>query len=345
MKILCVSGYAAWEKVSENMMPSHHLFGIHEMIDHYESDINKHIRGIINPKTFPEGGYIDFYMWKSNKNIFPQITNLLKMSCKYDVIYDHLNRCSIYLGIFKKLGILKCRLLTIMHHPPYDIQLRLFDSDGYIFFDEDYKKLAEKSCPKKKAKYYVNKWLPDTQWYKQIKDSVKLNSDVFFIDNGKSKRDRETLIASAEAAKIRIDYAGIKNETQGYARSYSINLKDDIGMVQRLKQYNALVIPVLKNEKHKIGPLGITSFLDSIALGIPIIASDNVCFANEILKHNLGIVFKTGDIDALSKALRTMQKNEKLYGEYSRSMLIYQQKYNIQQYSEKTVLIIKDIIK
>lgn len=343
MKILCVSGYAAWQKVSENLMPSHHLFGVHEIIDHYEKYKGGQIRGIINLDIFPEGGYIDFYIWKSNKCILSQIANLLKMSFKYDLIYDHLNRCSIYLGIFKKLGILRCKLLTIMHHPPYDIQLKFFDSDGYIFFNEEYKELAEKSCPEKKGKYYINNWFPDTKWYQKIKSNVK--SDIFFIDNGKSKRDRETLIASAEASKIRVDYAGNQDETQGYARSYCINLKDDIGMVQRLKQYHTLIIPVKKNKKNKIGPLGITSFLDSIALGMPVIASDNVCFANEIVKHNIGIVYKTGDINDLSKALKTMQKDQELYDKCSYSMKIYQKNHNIKQYSEKMVLIIKDIVK
>lgn len=35
MRILFISNYDAWERVGKGVMPSHHLFGINEMIDHY----------------------------------------------------------------------------------------------------------------------------------------------------------------------------------------------------------------------------------------------------------------------------------------------------------------------
>lgn len=215
MRILCVSGYAAWDKVSQGKMPSHHLFGIHEMVSRYENKANG-LRGILKDDVFGESGYVDFFLWKSGKsNVFSQVKMLLRMSKEYDLIYDQLNRCSIYLGMFKKLGMLKCKLLTIMHHPPYNLQLKIFDSDGYVFFNDDYKSLAEKACPRKKDQYYVNEWMPDTQWYDGIPNDGNFQTDAFFIDNGKSRRDRECLIKAAETAKIRVDYAGTVNENGG----------------------------------------------------------------------------------------------------------------------------------
>lgn len=314
MQILCVSGYAAWNKVSQHKMPSHHLFGVHELIDHYEEHGEGEIRGILKNDAFHEGGYVDFFLWKvGKKNIVSQVIELLQKSKNYDLIYDQLNRCSIYLGFLRKIGMLKCKLLTIMHHPPYDVQLRVSDSDGYIFFNEDYRKLAETVCPKKKNKYFVNEWMPDIEWYDKIPASENFATDAFYIDNGKSRRDRKTLIAAAEMAKIRVDYAGIVNETEGYARAYSVDLKDDVGMVSRLRKYSAVIVPVLENKKYKIGPLGVTSFLDCIALNLPVIASDNVCFAEEIKKYGLGVVYKTGEVESLVIALNDVKKNCSLY--------------------------------
>lgn len=37
MRILFVSNYNAWDKVGKGVMPSHHLFGVNEMIDHFET--------------------------------------------------------------------------------------------------------------------------------------------------------------------------------------------------------------------------------------------------------------------------------------------------------------------
>lgn len=343
MQILCVSGYAAWNKVSQHKMPSHHLFGVHELIDHYEECGEDEIRGILKNDAFQEDGYVDFFLWKpEKKNIVSQVIELLKKSKNYDLIYDQLNRCSIYLGFLRKIGMLKCKLLTIMHHPPYDVQFRLTDSDGYIFFNEDYRKLAEAACPSKKNKLFVNEWMPDIEWYDKIPASENFTTDAFYIDNGKSRRDRKTLIAAAKMAKIRVDYAGSVNETEGYARAYSVDLKDDIGMVSRLKKYHAVIVPVLENKKYKIGPLGVTSFLDCIALKLPVIASDNVCFAEEIEKYELGIIYKTGDAYSLKKAIKTM-KNKKVQEAMRTNIMQYQQNKSIQVYSEKLIEIIDKI--
>lgn len=222
MRILCVSGYAAWDKVSQGKMPSHHLFGIHEMVSHYENKANG-LRGILKDDVFGESGYVDFFLWKSGKsNVFSQVKMLLRMSREYDLIYDQLNRCSIYLGMFKKLGMLKCKLLTIMHHPPYNLQLKISDSDGYVFFNDDYKALAEKACPRKKDQYYVNEWMPNTEWYDAIPNDGNFQTDAFFIDNGKSRRDRDCLTKAAEMAKVRVDYAGTVNENGGGTQSRTV---------------------------------------------------------------------------------------------------------------------------
>ena len=37
MNILFVSDYPAWLKVAKGEMPSHHLFGVFEMIDHFRT--------------------------------------------------------------------------------------------------------------------------------------------------------------------------------------------------------------------------------------------------------------------------------------------------------------------
>ena len=344
MKILCVSGYPAWDKVSQGKMPSHHLFGIHEMVDRYEEREDKPLRGILSSDAFSDGGYVDFYFWTPGKNnILKHVKKLLKMSKDYDVIFDQLNRCSIYLGLFKKIGMLKCKLLTIMHHPPYDLQLKISDSDGYIFFNEDYKELAERTCAKKKNKYYVNEWFPDVEWYDRINNEGNFKTNAFFIDNGKSRRDRVTLIAAAESSKIRVDYAGNENGENGYARPYNVDLKDDIAMVQRLKEYKAVVIPVSKNGKNKIGPLGITSFLDCIALCLPVIASENVCFAKDIEKYKLGLIYKTGDPLALSEAMKKMAREKDCYAIYLKNMQVYRNKCEKSAYSQNIKEIMRNI--
>ena len=313
MRILCISGYPAWEKVSRKEMPSHHLFGIHEMIDHYE-EYDQTVRGVLKDDVL-DGGYVDFYLWTGGKkNAVKHTFELLKLSKNYDVVYDMLNRCSIFLGTFRKLGIMKSKLITIMHHPPYKTQLKIADSDAYIFFDREYMKIANKDRPKKNTRYFVNNWRPDIQWYSSIPlETETKDKDCFYIDNGKSRRDRDTLIKAAEEAQIRVDYAGDIDGKDGWARSYKMDLKDDIAQLQKLRQYKAIIIPIQESKKEKIGPLGITSYLDAISLGIPVIASDNVCFANEINSNHFGLIYKTGDVYSLKNCINILYKDSNLY--------------------------------
>lgn len=37
MRILFISNYNAWERIENKVMPSHHLFGVNEMFDHFET--------------------------------------------------------------------------------------------------------------------------------------------------------------------------------------------------------------------------------------------------------------------------------------------------------------------
>lgn len=343
MKILVVSGYPAWNKVSKGLMPSHHLYGVHELVDHYE-DVKGSIRGILK-KGVLGGGYVDFYLWNSDKKkILHQVHELQVKSKEYDVIYDQLNRCSIYLGLLKKIGFLKCKLITILHHPPYDMQLHISDSDAYIFFNEDYKNLAEYSNQNKRYKYYINKWRPDVNWYNKIlnEENNSAKGNTFYIDTGKSKRDRTALIEAAKRTRIRVDYAGDINSKDGYARSYAVNLKDDIGMIKRISKYNAEIIPVLKNQHNIIGPLGITSFLDCIALTIPVIASDNVCFAKEIIKYGLGLLYKTDNSDDLAAAMVRLKTDTLMYDNCRKNMKLFQNK-TIDDYSKVFVNILLNV--
>lgn len=340
MKILCISGYAAWEKVPYGEMPSNHLFGIHEMIDHYEHS-GESVRGFIRSDVLG-GGYVDFYLWNGGKkNIAKQTIELLKLSRDYDIIYDMLNRCSIFLGIFRRFGLLKSKLVTIMHHPPYKTQLNIADSDAYIFFDAEYKKLAEENKPKKVSRYFVNEWRPDYKWYQTVPEEEQSEDiSVFYIDNGKSRRDRDTLIKAADIANVRVDYAGDANGTEGWARPYKVDLKDDIAQLKKLRKYKAIIIPIQKSEKEKIGPLGITSYLDAIALGLPVIVSDNACFAGEIKRLGSGIVYTTGEYEELAQALKRLQADENFYEECVQN--INRAKYpNISEYSNTLVAIVK----
>lgn len=345
MRILYISGYPAWEQISEGIKPSHHLFGMHQLIERYEKRANGQIYGVLK-NIFNDGerGEVDFYVWESSrKDIIKHLSFMLTKCQKYDIVYDTLNRCSMWIGPLKKMGLFKPFIVTIMHHPSfYNICLKLSDSDAYIFFDDEYKNIAEKLCKKKNNKYYVNNWYPDRDWYKDIEDDG--HKLVQFIDNGKSKRDRQLMIEAAERAKVRVDYAGNENQNEGYARAYKMDMSSYIQMAQKLKNYKYIVVPIVENRKYRIGPLGITSFLDCMAIDCPVITSDNTCFANDVVKYNLGRIYKTGDVDSLIKVFKELNGNELLYIQMRENISLYSKDRTIEKYAKNLLQIFQMVI-
>ena len=98
-----------------------------------------------------------------------------------------------------------------------------------------------------------------------------------------------------------------------------------------------------KINKEKIGPLGITSFLDAVALCMPIITSDNTCFSNDVKKYQLGIVYETGNETSLKNAMRRMYEDRQFYDSCIQNLKAYRSTRDISIFSCNLKQIIKNI--
>lgn len=346
-RILFVCGYSdAWTQVSKGIKPSQHMFGLHEMIDKYSVDKDGQLHGhIFAGKISSEPYEVDFYEWKSiKKDVLKHMLFFIKNREKYDLIYDCLNRCSIWIGFLKKINIIKTKIITMCHHPSYFIALNFSFSDAYIFFNNTYRKIAEKECKRKADKFYVNEWYPENSWYSSFLDKPTSKGNVFFIDNGKTERDRAILKECSEELQIVVNYPGDKEEEKGFFRSYKTDFSTYTKMADKLVQYHSLIIPVKKFKKKKIGPLGITSFLDAVALCIPIVTSDNTCFSDDIKKYHLGVVYKTGNKESLKKAMKKIYEDKIFYKECVRNLKGYKETRDIQLFSQKLQNIIRKLL-
>ena len=116
---------------------------------------------------------------------------------------------------------------------------------------------------------------------------------------------------------------------------------DDTKMVKLLNSCSVLVIPTIYTGK-MLGPIGLTSFLDAIALGMPVITADNTVFAQDVINHKLGFVYKASDLDDLKLAMSKYINNPYLIAEYGRNSYEYGRQYTILDYSAKLKDLIKD---
>lgn len=337
MKILQICNYPAWIKVSERKQPSHHLFGTYQEIEKFQYTRNGKTRALLKDGK----GYIDFLLWTNEKSTLDYI-RLYFLCFRYDIVFDTL--CSVT----KRLGVLfrlfrPCKLATILHHPPFTKMLRYTRSDAYIFLDEAYRNMAVKDIPSMKNLFYTIRWQPDKRWYmEKLIEIGKPEENYDFIDNGKTGRDHELMVEAVYETKSRtvlINHPDLrpKNYHEGGCLTFVEQLHpDDMTLLHYLSKSACILIPCKKKEGWPlIGPVGNTSFMDAIALGKPVICSDNMYFADDIRKYTLGLTYESGSKDSLITCLRKMKDDITFRKACEVNMRRYARNKSIENYSRE----------
>ena len=324
MRVLYICNYDAWNKISKDAMANHHLFGFAYWIEKWVYDDNGMVSHAVFKDEFFGGGYIYFIKIKSTYD-FRTLTYIYNLSKNFDLIYDTLNNCKL-LGLLKKIGIMKCKLISIMHYPPFHKQFLVSKSDGYIFFDKKYYNYAVEDCTRNKQykSFYINEWKPDKRWYwEKIKElNIEPNHGSFFVDNGKTLRDHQLLYKVCNDNKLPLLMCSNEHINSEFVTCYHIDdFSDETIMIRKIYGSQCIVIPTIKMDK--MGPIGITSFLDAIAYEIPVICSDNTCFAEIVSQYGLGLVYKAGSEKSLSEKMINIYNDVELYEKCKKNMIDY----------------------
>lgn len=203
--------------------------------------------------------------------------------------------------------------------------------------------MADEISPQNKNKHFALKWQPDKKWYKEKSTEIKENEKRYmFIDNGKTFRDHEMMTEAiykigAKAVLINQREAKPQNYIEGKNLDFITSEKpDDELLLKYLLKSKCVLIPVKKDPNKKLlGPIGITSFMDAIALNMPVICSNNLCFSDDVSKFTLGITYPAGDKKALYQALEKMYKDTQFYKTCCNNMKNYAKDQDISFYENE----------
>ena len=328
MEILYIQDYDAHRRVASGMMPSHHLFGMDMLVDHYCNDC-----AVI--KSEFGGGRIDFITAGHLSLI--GIVKLYFIAQKYDVVYDVLNVVSRYFGLANKWCMFRPKLVTFLHHPPFGKQLSLAKSDINIFFSPQL--LNEGKIHVTDNRLLVcNRWYPDVEWYKRISTNMNYKKKFDYLDNGKTSRDHNMFIRCMRSMPgkmgcIVTDKNHIPSEYKD-GDNVVLFLQDkpnDLTMVELCMQSKVMVIPLHQTHLAVFGPIGNTSYMDAIALGMPVVTNDYAAFADEIISYKLGEVYSFND-KCMVEAMKEVINN---YEIFKRNMNQFAINHNIVAYSQK----------
>lgn len=261
------------------------------------------------------------------------------------------------LGIFRKP-------IVVWHHQPIVTPKsklrewggRLFyrGMDRLIFFSQ---KLVDDSLHSPKAnpkRMVVGHWGADLDFYDRMRNQEK-DARFVFIATGKEQRDQHTLIEAFNRTGLSLKlYIGINpdptvpNPNLDAVRSYKPAANIDVREICGLLPYE-IALDVAKAQcvaiccKHTRYTAGLTTVVEALALGLPMVCSRNPQIPIDFDREGCGISVEYGDVEGWQRAtsyLASHPDEARRMGE--RGRLIAEERFNDRQCASEVAAVLKE---
>lgn len=261
------------------------------------------------------------------------------------------------IGIFRKP-------IVVWHHQPIVTPKsklrewggRLFyrGMDRLIFFSQ---KLVDDSLHSPKAnpkRMVVGHWGADLDFYDRMRNQEK-DARFVFIATGKEQRDQHTLIKAFNRTGLPLKlYIGINpdptvpNPNLDAVRSYKPAANIDVREICGLLPYE-IALDVAKAQcvaiccKHTRYTAGLTTVVEALALGLPMVCSRNPQIPIDFDREGCGISVEYGDVEGWQRAtsyLASHPDEARRMGERGRQ--IAEERFNDRQCASEVAAVLKE---
>lgn len=225
--------------------------------------------------------------------------------------------------------------------------------DEMFFFS---KKLVDDSMKSKKAKpghMHVGHWGPDNTFYDKVIERCNDTEHKGFISTGRERRDMNTLVAAFNATGEELDiYLNKRNCGIDYESMFNnMEVRDNIRVhfTSGYKQdelcvlvYRSLCVCICCLEtKYTVG---LTTIVEALALGMPMICSRNPQIPIDIEKEGCGIFVDYYDQNGWKKAIRFIADNPEKAAEMGRKAKnLAQKRFNDEICASEVARVIKGL--
>lgn len=327
MKILALNNYDLEWSINENgRVPHHQAWGIDEL---------RKQGHLVDTKVIKRVPVFDFLFRRYSTpilNLLFAIYIVFSLAgLKYDIIISFYSPTLTFLPFFKKLGFIKSKFITIVHHAGVST-FSLKKMDKVLFLSNEIKK----NYPSLDNAETIS-WLPDLDFYestysRMTSNAQKRYSNPSLISTGKTSRDDDLLIKACEQLKLPLKLFG---NFQSSAPKI-VEFAPANGYLDMLKRMENCAINIvacsLKTNLYTKHLCGLTSILDGIALGMPLIYSDNCNLPFNPEKEGFGLSFKAGSLESLTNAIKTLIDSPSLMIEMGKKARLFAEKNNYKQY-------------
>ena len=311
-KVICLYDPNAYELYKEGIYPSHFLYGAVQM---------------------EEAGYkVEFIDVSKKGNTFlrfcKNVFNLKKL--KPDVIFiPFFTPNESWICWAKLLRLLKCPVIGISHktlavrrrEKPY--RKLLYSQLAKLFFLSPLnleKSLQNGVVRKERTDFLV--WGADLDFYDKLSHNTTQYNTIQFLSTGKENRDFETLIKAFSQTSSKIEvftapHAGLTYDYLNFFAGKYENIKAHLiknekhtsfDLAKKVVGAYCIVVPVIQNS---IGYcVGFSSIVEAMALGKPVIVTENPYHPVDVEEQNIGI--KVNSVEDWIKAINYLSGNKEI---------------------------------
>ena len=300
--------YKGWK---EGIFPGHLLYGATHLPCH---GIDVMFHQPIRPRQ----------RWKLTLHTAWKILTCRK---KYDILYATTFR-GLEIIIFLRAMHLFPHPIAVWHHQPVvragnplrEAAARLFykGMDLMFLFSEKIRCDSLKSEKAREERLRVTAWGADLEYYDRIMKEDGIERRNGFVSTGRENRDFPTLLSAFSDTGAPLDiytckeYGGANYGEMLQATSIPENIRIHFveGLVQgelsRIVNKSGCVVICCKETNYTVG---LTTLVEALALGIPVICSDNPQMPIDINACGCGIAVGYGDEKGWEKAIRFIADN------------------------------------
>jgi len=336
----------------QGQAPAHHLFGAIEL----KRDYNYNVLIPAHEKYSLLNRIGDLF----DIQFLDQQLRAISIFREYDLIYAPFAAANTKLLILGKLlGIINKPLVILVHHPlfgtPHNRLKRwiarklILKYDKVIFLSEQIRSEIINSYQIDVAHsadhFFSSNLGTDLNFYNKFISSSERTSPHSLISSGNSGRDFDILIAASKKLKVPIK---IYCKPGSYPTSSSIPDHVEIlsgefpydHICRDLVNASIVLIPLSAESE---GMVGLTSLLEALALGKPVIMTKNNYINVDFEKENIGLTVNEGDIDGWVQAISSLLEDQLRLKEMGENSLrLAREKFNSNLFAQDLAGAIED---
>jgi glycosyltransferase involved in cell wall biosynthesis len=344
----------AYTNFKTGLRPGHHLYGVLELMETHKVEV-------IIPKheKFPILNTIG--NWLEIEFLDQQIRALFMLH-KFDVIYAPYAAANTKLLILLKfLRLIKKPIIILVHDNLFGKPSRnklkflvakklILTYDAILFLSKKLRSdlLAAYDIDNGHAAkhFFISNWGADLHYFKKYHKNIEPDQEHFLISAGHSGRDFDLLIAVAKRINRRFK---IYCRPKSYPKSPSIPknveiLSGKFPFEKICKDYADALVILIPLRADPEGTVGMTSLLDAIAMGKPVIMTRNKNIDIDLDREGIGITVAENDVEGWVSAISMLLNDLDRVKEMGKNSLrLAREKFNIHILADDLAQVLQSI--